>query len=402
MDDVSTWAKAAKEAAADAHKAKSLKSSALKNIKMRKKAAKAQLKLRAAKQVVQGHQNHLKHHSLRNTAAKATGKAVRKAMAKMLGGVSHLATKAAALAASSVIASDKKRRHSAEKAERIATVTEGKLQKKIDDISRYRKEIRSIQLKEMRDNGKAKAKAFAYAQRVKNHVKRAKIHFLKMKELLAEYRAARARSLKDIAAIKRMLETIKKLKKALKQDAHKLHKEIHRGHKQKRQARREFKKLRKVKRKDSRHYLKIIKDLRAEIRAERLRKNTPDKNGQARLNQLNIESQGLAIKIGGLEAEIRRLKRRLTKSRKKVVVAKAIADKRKKVLKVAHKAYKNLEKALRRLKKLAMLNRGGQKVLKEPGTGLAFAKSLVKAVRRSVKKSAKKARKDGVKHLAKK
>merc|ERR1711964_599871 len=186
--------------------------------------------------------------------------------------------------------------------------------------------------------------------------------------------------------------------KALKQDAHNMRKAIHRGHKLKRKARRDFKK----KRTDKRHYKKIIKYLRGEIRAERLRKNTPDKNGQARLNQLNIESQGLAIKIGGLEAEIRRLKRRLGKSRKKVVVAKTIADKRKKVLKVAHVAYKNLEKALRRLKKLALLNRGGQKVLKEPGTGLAFAKSLVKAVRRSVKKSAKKARKDGVKHLAKK
>jgi hypothetical protein len=75
---------------------------------------------------------------------------------------------------------------------------------------------------------------------------------------------------------------------------------------------------------------------------------------------------------------------------------------RKIVLKVAQSAYRHLNNAVKRLKKIVLLNKEHDKVISEKPVGLDFTKKLLHTVGKSVKKAVKKAKKAGIKHLRQK
>jgi len=288
----------------------------------------------------------------------------------------------------------------AEKAERKATVKEAKLQHAVDDIRRYRAQIRRIQLQQQKDHERAKAKAVVYAKKVTAKVSRAKVHFEQMRHLLAMFRAMVKKTKAEKKRVKRMAKTMNKLKHHLKKDARtfaKVHKKLT---KEKHVIRRSHKKFKKKKRRLKRRMKKLVKAMQESITEEELAKNTPNKNGQLRLNQLNIRSQQLAIKISKMEADIRQLKKHIKKSHKKIHKAAKKASERAAVLKVAHAAYSKLSKAVARLKEVARAH--STHIVKPKNSGVGFTKKILRDVKHVVKKAAKKGRKKSYKRFKKK
>jgi len=401
FDSMRAWATARSQAKQVAHVAKRLKSSATKANKLLKKKQKdAKKKLGKAAKKSQAHQ-HKKHVKLRKVAAQRTADAVKKAMKNVMGGVNSLAAKAATNAAKSVVEADAKKKAAAEKAERIAEVKEGKLQHMVDRLGYLRRRIRQIQLKEIDVRRKAKEKAKKYAKHVRDHVVRAKKHFEAMRRLLKQFRKAVADTKRDKASIRRMVATLAVLHKHIQKAAADLQKQVRIRHKEKRQKRRAHEQFAQKRRRTKRRYKKLIHQLRMQINEEKYRKNRPDRNGQLRLNNLNVKSQTLLVKLNENAKEIAALKKRLKKARAKNGVMAKKAHKRKIVLKVAQSAYRHLNNAVKRLKKIVLLNKEHDKVISEKPVGLDFTKKLLHTVGKSVKKAVKKAKKAGIKHLKK-
>jgi hypothetical protein len=110
----------------------------------------------------------------------------------------------------------------------------------------------------------------------------------------------------------------------------------------------------------------------------------------------------LLVKLNENMKEIAELKKRLKKARPENGVMAKKAHKRKIVLKVAQSAYRHLNNAVKRLKKIVLLNKEHDKVISEKPVGLDFTKKLLHTVGKSVKKAVKKAKKAGIKHLRQK
>jgi len=401
FDSMRAWATARTQAKRVAHVAKRLKSSATKANKLLKKKRKdAKKKLGKANQKQKG-QQHKKHVKLRAAAAQRTAAAVKKAMKNVMGGVNSLAAKAATNAAKSVVEADAKKKAAAEKAERIAEVKEGKLQHMVDRLGYLRRRIRSIQLKEISVRRKAKEKAKKYAKHVRDHVERAKKHFEAMRRLLKQFRKAVADTKRDKASIRRMVATLAVLHKHIKKAQADLQNQVRLRHKERRQKRRAHEKFAQKKRRTKRRYKKLIHQLRMQIKEEKYRNSRPDRNGQLRLNNLNVKSQTLLVKLNENMKEIAELKKRLKKARAANSVMAKKAHKRKIVLKVAQSAYRHLNNAVKRLKKIVLLNKEHDKVISEKPVGLDFTKKLLHTVGKSVKKAVKKAKKAGIRHLKK-
>merc|ERR1711939_892781 len=375
FDSMRAWATAKAQAKKVSHAAKRLKKAASKannDLKKKQQLARKSKKKQAAKM---GKLTHKKHVKLRRAAAHATAKAVRKAMKNVMGGVNTLAAKAATDAAKSVVIADQKKKAAAEKAERIAEVKEGRLQHMVDRLGFLRRRIRKIQLKEIKVRRKAKKKAQKYAKSVASHVVRAKKHFEAMRRLLIQLRKAVNATKRDQASINRMNATLAVLKRHIK--------------------RRFASKRRRVKRR----YLKLIRALKQQIKEEKYRKSRPDRNGQARLNALNVRSQTLVVKLNENMREIKELQRHLHKAKKENKTMAKKAHKRKVVLKVAQSAYRHLSHAVKRLKKIVMLNKQRDRVISERPVGLGFTKKLLHTVGKSVKKAVNKAKSAGLKRL---
>merc|ERR1712036_190111 len=368
------------------------------DLKKKQQLARKSKKKQAAKM---GKLTHKKHVKLRRAAAHATAKAVRKAMKNVMGGVNSLAAKAATNAAKSVVIADQKKKAAAEKAERIAEVKEGRLQHMVDRLGFLRRRIRKIQLKEIKVRRKAKEKAQKYAKNVASHVVRAKKHFEAMRRLLKQFRKAVADTKRDKASIRRMVATLAVLHKHIKKAAADLQNQVRIRHKEKRQKRRAHEKFAQKRRRTKRRYKKLIHQLRMQIKEEKYRNSRPDRNGQLRLNNLNVKSQTLLVKLNENMKEIAELKKRLKKARAENGVMAKKAHKRKIVLKVAQSAYRHLNNAVKRLKKIVLLNKEHDKVISEKPVGLDFTKKLLHTVGKSVKKAVKKAKKAGIKHLKK-
>merc|ERR1711977_302995 len=132
---------------------------------------------------------------------------------------------------------------------------------------------------------------------------------------------------------------------------------------------------------------------------KKFRKSRPDRNGQARLNALNVRSQTLVVKLNENMREIKELQRHLHKAKKENKTMAKKAHKRKVVLKVAQSAYRHLSHAVKRLKKIVMLNKQRDRVISERPVGLGFTKKLLHTVGKSVKKAVKKAKSAGLKRL---
>merc|ERR1719399_172267 len=115
--------------------------------------------------------------------------------------------------------------------------------------------------------------------------------------------------------------------------------------------------MRKSRRHLKRHYKTLLAALRRQISREKARKSRPDRNGQLRLNQLNVKSQTLVVKLSDRMQIIRGLKRRLAKQRARDKTEKLKSKKRKQVLQVAQSAYNHLDKAVARLRKIVAMNK---------------------------------------------
>merc|ERR1711939_310171 len=401
FDSMRAWATAKAQAKKVSHAAKRLKKTASKannDLKKKQQLARKSKKKQAAKM---GKLTHKKHVKLRQAAAQATAKAVKKAMKNVMGGVNSLAAKAATNAAKSVVEADAKKKAAAEKAERIAEVKEGKLQHMVDRLGYLRRRIRQIQLKEIDVRRKAKEKAKKYAKHVRDHVVRAKKHFEAMRRLLKQFRKAVADTKRDKASIRRMVATLAVLHKHIQKAAADLQKQVRMRHKEKRQKRRAHEAFAQKRRSTKRRYKKLIHQLRMQIKEEKYRKSRPDRNGQLRLNNLNVKSQTLLVKLNENMKEIAELKKRLKKARTRNGAMAKKARKREIVLKVAQSAYRHLNNAVKRLKKIVLLNKEHDKVISEKPVGLDFTKKLLHTVGKSVKKAVKKAKKAGIKHLKK-
>lgn len=401
FDSMRAWATARTQARKVAHVAKRLKSSAIKDNKLLKKKRKDQKKKNGRAAKAKAGKDHKKHLKLRAKAAKKTADAVKKAMKNVMGGVNTLAAKAASNAAKHVVEADAKKKAAAEKAERIAEVKEGKLQHMVDRLSYLRRRIRSIQLKEIRVRRKAKERAKKYAKNVASHVVRAKKHFEAMRRLLMQFRKAVADTKRDKASIRRMVATLAVLHKHIKKAEADLAREEARKRKERRAKRRAKAAFASKRRRTKHRYKKLIHQLRMQIKEEKYRKSRPDRNGQLRLNNLNVKSQTLMVKLNENMKEIRELRLRLKKARGENKAMAQKAHKRKIVLKVAQSAYRHLNNAVKRLKKIVLLNKEHDKVISEKPVGLSFTKKLLHTVGKSVKKAVKKAKKAGIKHLKK-
>merc|ERR1712225_133359 len=238
FDSMRAWATASAQAKKVSHVAKRLKKSASKANRLLKKKQQLARKSKRKQAAKMGKITHKKHVKLREAAAQATAKVVRKAMKNVMGGVNSLAAKAATNAAKSVVIADQKKKAAAEKAERIAEVKEGKLQHMVDRLGYLRRRIRSIQLKEISVRRKAKEKAKKYAKDVASHVVRAKKHFEAMRRLLMQLRKAVNATKRDQASINRMNATLAVLKKHIKTAEAQLANENAKRHKERRQKRR--------------------------------------------------------------------------------------------------------------------------------------------------------------------
>jgi hypothetical protein len=286
-------------------------------------------------------------------------------------------------------------------AERIAEVKEGKLQHMVDRLSSLRRRIRSIQLKEIRVRRKAKERAKKYAKNVASHVVRAKKHFEAMRRLLMQFRKAVADTKRDKASIRRMVATLAVLHKHIKKAEADLAREEANKRKERRSKRRAKQAFSAKRRRTKHRYKKLIHQLRMQIKEEKYRKSRPDRNGQLKLNNLNVKSQTLMVKLNENMKEIRELRKRLKKARGENKAMALKAHKRKIVLKVAQSAYRHLNNAVKRLKKIVLLNKEHDKVISEKPVGLSFTKKLLHTVGKSVKKAVKKAKKAGIRHLKK-
>merc|ERR1711970_1142259 len=356
FDSMRAWATASAQAKKVSHAAKRLKKTASKANRLLKKKQQLARKSKRKQAAKMGKITHKKHVKLRRAAAHATAKAVRKAMKNVMGGVNTLAAKAATNAAKSVVIADQKKKAAAEKAERIAEVKEGRLQHTLDRLGFLRRRIRKIQLKEIKVRRKAKENAQKYAKDVASHVVRAKKHFEAMRRLLMQFRKAVAATKRDRASISRMLATLAELRKDIKKAEAQLANENAKRHKKRRIKRRFASKRRRVKRR----YLELIRALKQQI-----------KELQRHLHKAKKENKTMAKK----------------------------AHKRKVVLKVAQSAYRHLSHAVKRLKKIVMLNKQRDRVISERPVGLGFTKKLLHTVGKSVKKAVKKAKSAGLKRL---
>jgi len=400
FDSMRAWATASAQAKKVSHVAKRLKKSASKANRLLKKKQQLARKSKRKQAAKMGKITHKKHVKLREAAAQATAKAVRKAMKNVMGGVNSLAAKAATNAAKSVVIADQKKKAAAEKAERLAEVKEGRLQHMVDRLGFLRRRIRKIQLKEIKVRRKAKEKAQKYAKNVASHVVRAKKHFEAMRRLLMQFRKAVAATKRDRASIRRMVATLAVLRKHIKKAEGQLANENAKRHKERRQKRRIQRRFAGKRRREKRRYLKLIRALKQQIKEEKYRKSRPDRNGQARLNALNVKSQTLVVKLNENMREIKELQRRLSKAKHENKKMAKKAHKRKVVLKVAQSAYRHLSHAVKRLKKIVMLNKQRDRVISERPVGLRFTKKLLHTVGKSVKKAVKKAKKAGIKRLS--
>merc|ERR1711970_981287 len=399
FDSMRAWATASAQAKKVSHAAKRLKKTASKANRLLKKKQQLARKSKRKQAAKMGKITHKKHVKLRRAAAHATAKAVKKAMSNVMGGVNSLAAKAATNAAKKVVVADAKKKAAAEKAERIAEVKEGKLQHMVDRLGFLRRRIRKIQLKEIKVRRKAKKKAQKYAKSVASHVVRAKKHFEAMRRLLMQLRKAVNATKRDQASINRMNATLAVLKKHIKTAEAQLANENAKRHKERRQKRRIKRRFASKRRRVKRRYLKLIRALKQQIKEEKYRKSRPDRNGQARLNALNVRSQTLVVKLNENMREIKELQRHLHKAKHENKKMAKKAHKRKVVLKVAQSAYRHLSHAVKRLKKIVMLNKQRDRVISERPVGLRFTKKLLHTVGKSVKKAVKKAKKAGLKRL---
>lgn len=401
-DSLSAWMNAKTQATKVSHAAKKLKKSAKKASKLLHKKRAADRKQQKRSTKAQKQKKHKRHQKLRKAAAKATAQAVQKALKRAWHGVGHLASKAATRAAKSVVRADKKKKAKAEAVEAIATKKEGEVQKLVDRLGSLRRQIRSIQMREVKVRQKAKIRAHKYALDVENHVKRARQHFEAMRRLLKEFQKAVKVTSEDKVHIARLFATLKVLRKRVKLSKDKLAKLASKKHRERRHKRRAKAQMRKSRRHLKRHYKTLLAALRRQISREKARKSRPDRNGQLRLNQLNVKSQTLVVKLSDRMQIIRGLKRRLAKQRARDKTEKLKSKKRKQVLQVAQSAYNHLDKAVARLRKIVAMNKARDKIKSVKGAGLAFTKSLLRAVHKSVKKAIKKSKHQQLKHYSRK
>lgn len=270
----------------------------------------------------------------------------------------------------------------------------------VDRLCFLRRSIAHIQLKEIKVRRKAKEKAQKYAKNVASHVVRAKKHFEAMRRLLMQFQKAVQDTKRDRASIRNMLATFAVLRKHIKNAEGQLANENAKRHKELRQKRRIKRRFASERRRQKRRYLKLIRALKQQIKEEKYRKSRPDRNGQARLNALNVRSQTLVVKLNENMREIKELQRRLSKAKHENKKMATKAHKRKVVLKVAQSAYRHLSHAVKRLKKIVMLNKQRDRVISERPVGLGFTMKLLNTVGKSVKNAVKKAKKAGIKRLS--
>merc|ERR1712046_490325 len=107
--------------------------------------------------------------------------------------------------------------------------------------------------------------------------------------------------------------------------------------------------FRKKKRHSKHRYKLLIHKHKQEIKQLKYEKSRPDRNGQLQLNNLNVKSQTLMVKLNENMKEIKELEKRLKKARAANSVMTKKAHKRKIVLKVAQSAYRHLNNAVKRL-----------------------------------------------------
>lgn len=397
-DSLNSWMHAKAQAAKVSHAAKKLKKTAKKANKLLEKKHDSDLKRRKRKSKAQKRKDHKKHQKLRRKAAKATANAVQTALKHAMRGLPGFAAKAAKRSAEKVVKADKKKKAKAEAAEAIATKKEGQLQKMVDRLGFLRRHIRGIQEKEVKVRLKAKIRARKYAKNVENHVKRARQHFQAMRRLLLEFQKAVKLTAKDKVRIAKLFATLRALRKDIKKSKAKLVKMKTKKHKERRHKRRAKAKMRATRRRVKSHYKKLIATLRRQIAQEKARKLRPDRNGQLRLNALNVKSQMLVVKLSDRMKYIRSLKRKLSKYNARDKVAQKKAKKRKIVLQVAQSAYDHLSKAEKRLEKIVEMNKARDKIKSLKGAGLSFTKKLARDVHNSVTAAIKKSKQKQKKH----
>lgn len=399
IDDAGAWAKAAAEAASVSQDAVKLKQQSTKREQAKKR--KQQVKKKMAK--VQAVNQHIEHKSLRNAAAKVTTVAVRQQMSHVMGGLSSLASKAAAKAAKKVMQADKRKTLEAQIAQAAAMRHESQLQHLVDSIAVYKDKIHAIQGQAKKDKDKADSDTADFAHKVEQSVGAAKLHFQRMRSLLLEYQTSKQKEKQEKASIKEMTATAALLRKHIahnKKAVQKVRSQNAQEHRAKRFARHKFqKKTRRVQREMER----LQGHIRETIEAEVARKNRPSVTGQLTYEQMNRKNQRNHIRLARLSTKLRQKTRELRSAQRKEAQTAKLAAKRAAVLKVARVAYHNLRFAAHTLRKVVQKKKTAADVKPKPKAtaGTAFTQKLLDQVTSSVKAAAHSAAKHEVAHLKK-
>merc|ERR1712054_574009 len=237
------------------------------------------------------------------------------------------------------------------------------------------------------------AKDAKYKAIVNAKVLRAQKDFEIMKKKLAAYKGAKRTERLTAERLRRLAQEVVRLSARLKRER------AHVAHLQARNKKvlAHEKLVMKAKRKQLKTMIKRFKAILKALRAKLAKLRSKPAVSAVMASRIKAEEGVVAqqeAKLAQENAYIKRLKAMLRRAEKNHVVLTKKAKKRKQVLRIAHVAYANLEKAVARLKAMAAVH-GHTVIVKAPRASAAktaerMRKNMVKTVERLAKRSRKK------------
>merc|ERR1711981_1217885 len=334
--------------------------------------------------------NNLRRKTIRKAATTSAKHMLAKAISAMSANVRTMAASAAAHAATSVVKHSNAGARAAQ-ANKHSMSAQAKLKLLEKDVALLEAaEKRALQ--EAKDAKlKFEKKDARYKAIVNEKVLRAEKDFVLMKKKLAAYKGAKHREKITAEKLRRLAQEVVRLSARLRREKdhvirlQRMHKKFVRRWK-KNYARRKSK-LKKMIRK----FKKILKALKAQLNRIRSAKDI----NAVMASRITAEQSVVAQqeqKLAQENAYIKRLKRMLARARRNTQMFQRKAKKRKRVLRIAHVAYINLERAVNNLKRMARNHAKIVSIKVDHANAAKDTKVFVRNVERTVKSLQKKSR----------
>jgi len=325
--------------------------------------------------------NEILRHSMRHAAARSTKKMLAAAMSGMMDDVKNVAANAAKHAAKGVVKVDTTRKVVASA---HASNAGKKLQVLEADVALMEAAAKKATTEAKDAKLKVQKKQAKYRAIVKYKMDRAEKDFEKLKKKLAAkanskhiQRVVAAKLRRTSRAVVRLNGHLKRKKKQLKKLKRTVKKLIRRGKKKKKRMK---KRLKEMKRK----FGGMLKSMKNQLK--RLR-NSKDISAEM-MAHVNAEEGVITDedrKLSKEEAYIKQLKRKLHRAHARTTRYRAKAKKRKKVLRIAHTAYSNLQHAYNHLQDMVNEHAKTVKIKGPHADSARDTKRLMKNVLHTVK-----------------